>query len=373
MPGQPPRKSPRAASSGSPSPNGSPGSSPSSSPGGPPGGSPRRPARPAGSRSARPSRSSDLLARSDLPRAAKGAIAASQALGGAALVALVVGVVAAFLGWALLAWTAVIVLLAWCLSWGVFAGVAAGKWALLGAVVAGAQAAWAVAAGLSRPGEAGGLVMLGVPLLGLAVGLVGGVAVRASWDRRQADRERRLAALPDWARDELGPVADRLDPHFTRHPGPAVVGSHSDPAVRLLAAVCRPLPGSTVLAGEPAIAVNGSRVAVVAWGPRMDRADQAPPLPPLPEGATARVFVLREGTELAPSLDDGPAPASSAAPGTTAGHAGAIEIIATEPQELAAHLGAGTPPDGDACHGIAADLHARVLDALDGYPGSGER
>ena len=52
---------------------------------------------------------------------------------------------------------------------------------------------------------------------------------------------------------------------------------------------------------------------------------------------------------------------------------GATEIIATEPQELAAHLGAGTPPDGDACHGIAAHLHARVLAALDGYPGSGER
>ena len=39
---------------------------------------------------------------------------------------------------------------------------------------------------------------------------------------------------------------------------------------------------------------------------------------------------------------------------------GATEIIATEPQELAAHLGAGTPPDGDACHGIAADRHYQL-------------
>ena len=298
--------------------------------------------------------SAGLLSRSDLPRAAKGAIAASQALGPAALIALVIGVAAAFLGWPLVAWTAVIVLLAWAVSWGVFAGVAAGKWALLGALAAAAQGAWAVTAGVSGEQAAGGLVMLGVPLLGLAAGLVGGVAVRASWDRRQAERERRLAALPDWARDELGPVARRLDPGFRRAAGPAVVGSHSDPAVRLLAAVCRPLPGSTVLAGEPAIAVNGSRVAVVAWGPRLARADAAPPLPQLPDGATARVFVLREGTEL------------------EAG-SGATEIIATEPQELAAHLGAGTPPDGDACHGIAAHLHARVLAALDGYSGSGER
>src|SRR5699024_10372698 len=53
--------------------------------------------------------SSTLLARSDLPRAAKGAIAASQALARPALVALVVGVIAAFLSWPLVAWTAVIV------------------------------------------------------------------------------------------------------------------------------------------------------------------------------------------------------------------------------------------------------------------------
>lgn len=322
---------------------------------------------------ARGSITSTLLARSDLPRAAKGAIAASQALARPALVALVVGVIAAFLGWPLVAWTAVIVLLAWGVSWGVFAGVAAGKWALLGALAVGVPGAWAMWSGLSGPGAAGASVMLGLLLVGLAAGLVGGVAVRASWDRRQADRERRLAALPDWARDELGRVADRLDPSFRRTPGPAVVGAHSDPAVRLLAAVCRPLPGATVLAGEPAIAVNGSRVAVVAWGPRLDRADEAPPLPPLPAGATARVFVLREGTELADELgplDDGPAPA---APGAVDDSGAVVEIVATEPQELAAHLGAGTPPDGDALHGIAADLHARVLAALDGYPGSGER
>lgn len=323
---------------------------------------PTRPSRPSGRSTSRRiargsfggSASAGLLARSDLPRAAKGAIAASQALGPAALIALVVGVAAAILGWPLVAWTAVIVLLAWAVSWGVFAGVAAGKWALLGALAAGVPGAWVMWSGLSGPGAAGASVMLGLLLIGLAAGLVGGVAVRASWDRRQADLERRLAGLPDWARDELGPVADRLAPSFRRAPGPAVVGAHSDPAVRLLAAVCRPLPGATVLAGEPAIAVNGSRVAVVAWGPRLDRADEAPPLPPLPAGATARVFVLREGTEL------------------EAG-SGATEIIATEPQELAAHLGAGTPPDGDACHGIAADLHARVLAALDGYPGWGER
>ncbi|MFC3848681.1 hypothetical protein ACFORJ_00660 [Corynebacterium hansenii] len=326
------------------------------------------------------------MVRSDLPRAAKGAIAASQALGGAALIALVLGVVAVVVGWPLLAWTAMLVVLAWCLSWGVFAGVASGAWALAAAAAVGVPAVWAIVSGLSAPGPAGLPVLVGVPLAGLAAGLVGGAAVRVSWDRRQAERERRLAALPDWARDELGAAADDLDPEFRRDPGPAVVGSHSDPAVRLLAAVCRPLPGATVLAGEPAVAVNGSRVAVVAWGPRLDRADQAPPLPRLPEGATARVFVLREGTELgdgtelggATELGDGPAPAPSAAPGETGrtgegGTAGAVEIIATEPQELAAHLGAGTPPDGDARHGIAADLHARVLRALDGYPGSGER
>ncbi|MFD5867447.1 hypothetical protein ACFWGD_02375 [Corynebacterium sp. NPDC060344] len=310
-------------------------------------------------------RSAALLARSDLPRAAKGAIAAAQALGPAALVALVAGIVAVFLGWPLVAWTAVIVMLAWCVCWGVFAGVAAGKWALLAAIASAAPGAWALAAGLTGTTAPGLPAMIGALLLGLAAGLVGGVAVRASWDRRQADRDRRLAALPDWARDELGDAADRLDPDFRRDPGPAIASNHSDPAVRLLAAVCRPLPGSTILAGEPAVAVNGSRVAVVAWGPRLDRADAAPPLPPLPEGATARVFVLREGTELE-SLDDDPAREFG---GDTEG----IDIIATEPQELAAHLGAGTPPDGDACHGIAADLHARVLDALDGYPGSGER
>ncbi|OFU52124.1 hypothetical protein [Corynebacterium sp. HMSC11E11] len=317
--------------------------------------------------------SADLLARSDLPRAAKAAIAVSRALGRVALVALVVAVVAVAMGWAPVAWAAVIVLLAWCVSWGIFAGVAAGKWALIGAVAAAAQGTWAVAAGSSAQGEVGALVMIGVPVLGLAVGMVGGAAVRGSWDRRQTERERRLAALPDWARDELGAAADGLDPNATRPPGPAVIGSHSDPAVRLLAAVCRPLPGSTVLAGEPAIAVNGSRVAVVAWGPRLDRAVQAPPLPPLPAGVGARVFVVREGTELASSLDDAPASTPSAAPAGSAVLSGATEIVATEPQELAAHLGAGTPPDGDACHGIAADLHARVLDALDGYSGVGER
>lgn len=319
------------------------------------------------------SSSADLLARSDLPRAAKAAIAVSRALGRVALVALVVAVVAVAMGWAPVAWAAVIVLLAWCVSWGIFAGVAAGKWALVGAAAAAAQGTWAVAAGSSAQGGAGALVMIGVPVLGLAVGMVGGAAVRGSWDRRQAERERRLAALPDWARDELGAAADGLDPNATRPPGPAVIGSHSDPAVRLLAAVCRPLPGSTVLAGEPAIAVNGSRVAVVAWGPRLDRAVQAPPLPPLPPGVGARVFVVREGTELASSLDDAPPSTASTAPGGSAVLAGATEIVATEPQELAAHLGAGTPPDGDACHGIAADLHARVLDALDGYCGVGER
>ena len=93
------------------------------------------------------SSSADLLARSDLPRAAKAAIAVSRALGRVALVALVVAVVAVAMGWAPVAWAAVIVLLAWCVSWGIFAGVAAGKWALIGAVAAVAQGTWAVAAG----------------------------------------------------------------------------------------------------------------------------------------------------------------------------------------------------------------------------------
>ncbi|WP_295625022.1 hypothetical protein [uncultured Corynebacterium sp.] len=312
---------------------------------------PDRRSRRAGAANGARSSTTALLARSDAPRSVVVAAAVAREFATVAVVAVVVAVVAVLMGWAPVAWAGVVVAAAWVACCGVVAAVTMGPWSLAAAAAVGALGAWA-----STRDSGAVALLVGLPLLALAVGMVAGVVARLAWDRRQANRDRRLAALPDWERDELGVVADGLDPAFRRSPAPDVVGSRSDPAVRLARAVCRPLPGATVLAGEPTIAVNGSRVAVVARGERMDRMADAPPLPPLPAGVTARVFVLREGTELGSLGPDGP-----------------IELVATEPHDLAAHLAAGTPPDGDALHGVAADLHARVLAALDDYPGESER
>lgn len=305
-----------------------------------------------------------LLSRSDLPPAAKVAVAATSSLLPVVVVAVIVAVAASWLGWPMLEWAAIAVALAWFVCAGVAGGVTTGARGAAGGLAAGVSGAWALAAGVR---------LLGLSLLFIGGGLLVGAAIRWFWDRRQRDRERRLAALPDWSRDELGDVAAHLDPSYGRKPGPPVVGEYADSAVRLLAAVCRPLHGSTVLAGRPAVAVNGSRVAVLV--PAAAAGGDLPPLPRLPRGATARVFVLREGTE----LDDR---AIAEIPGAGAEVTGEEELsdepavtylVASEPHELAAHLAAGTPPDGDATTGIAADLHSRVLRALGGYAGRGER
>lgn len=334
---------------------------------------------------------SSLLARSDLPGAAKFAVAGATTLAIPAIIAVVVALVGAWLEWPLLQWTAIAVLLAWFLCASVAGGVIAGPRSFVGAFAAGVVGVWAWLSGAP---------FFGGSLLVIAAGLAVGAFVRWQWDRTQERREARLAALPNWERDELGDVADRLDPEFGRKPGPPIIGDYAGPAVRLLAAVCRPLHGSTVLAGSPAVAVNGSRVAVLLTGVELADAGSVPPLPRLPAGARARVFVLREGTELdaavlsdaatsgapEPSGDREPsgAPEPSDDPATRGdraelpalrgtGRGGVTEVVASEPQELAAYLGAGTPPDGDATDGIAADLHSRVLRALDGYAGQGER
>lgn len=305
---------------------------------------------------------SALLARSDLPGAAKFALAGATALAIPAVIAVVIALVGLWLEWPLLQWVAVAVLFAWFSCTAVAGGVVTGARSWVGVVAAAVAGGWAWLSGAP---------FFGASLLVIAGGLVVGAFIRWRWDRGQERREARLAALPDWARDELGDVGKHLDPQFGRKPGPPVVGDFEGPAVRLLAAVCRPLHGSTVLAGGPAVAVNGSRVAVLLTGGELADADSVPPLPRLPAGARARVFVLREGTELS---DGGPHgdPASRAA-SPVMGEGGVTEVVASEPQELAAFLGGGTPPDGDATDGIAADLHSRVLRALDDYPGQGER
>lgn len=212
-----------------------------------------------------------------------------------------------------LLYAAAVLATAWIAGVGVVTAVALGWWvAVIGIVVLGAGV-WI--------GSIIGLVMSG-----LGVGLVAGGVGKLLLERTARIREKRIEALPDWNRDELGAAAEHLSADFTRTQGSRIIGSRQDSVVDQLDAVCRPLPGATVLAQEPAIAVYGSRVAVVGDGE----------LPPLPRGVTVQTFTFDP-----------------------------VEVQATA-HDLAVHLSAGAPANGDALSGKAAHLHHLTLEALSG-------
>lgn len=212
-----------------------------------------------------------------------------------------------------LIWAAATIAAAWLVGVGVLTAVALGAWVgVFGIMVAG-LAVWV-----------GGPTAL--VLAGLGVGLVAGAVVKLLLVRSAREREARIDALPEWNRDELGEVADLLSEDFERAGMSAVIGSRRDPAVELLEAVCRPLDGATVLAQDPAIAVYGSRVAVIGEGD----------LPELPRGAKVRRF--------------DPDPIE-------------VQLLA---HDLALHLSGGAPANGDAWRGRPAHLHHLTLQALSG-------
>ncbi|MEJ5919432.1 MULTISPECIES: hypothetical protein [unclassified Corynebacterium] len=206
-------------------------------------------------------------------------------------------------------------------------------------------------------------------MLAGALALASGMIYRMLWQRKLQLRDDRINALPNWERDELGErLAAQLDASFTRRPQPAFdVTGEVDPSevrgaeARLLLALCRPLPGATVIerlpyrddevsisagdgGGYASVALYGSRVAVVhtQWpaGVVVDKQE-------LPAGVTVREFLLRSGDE----LDDAPEDAPTI-------------VTPTEPHELAMFVAGGAPANGDALHGKAADLHDRVLSRL---------
>lgn len=195
-----------------------------------------------------------------------------------------------------------------------------------------------------------------VSALSIAVGLAGGMIARLLLEHRSRVQRDRLAALPLWERDELGETAATLRPAYRRNVDPTDV-SLPHVTAKIVAAVCRPLPGSTVIVStnelRPVIAVYGSRVAVVygpgagSVTPRESSVSEAPEniiAQSLPEGAKYRVFEVDGGLD---------------APST-----GRIAVSVTEPHELAAFLGGGAPANGDAIVGRAAHIHQRVLVSL---------
>lgn len=271
-------------------------------------------------------------------------------------------------GWPTLA--AAVPLVCFAAGLGLVTVLAAGAgWALAGVA--------AVAAGIAL---ATVLPLAAAVLAGLGAGMIAGGAVRHRWRRRDAAREARLAALPDWTRDELGAAAADLDPGYRRDPAAApAAAAAADPATALLAAVCRPLPGAEARAeapgsrGRAAVAVHGSRVAVLLRpepvGPAPAAAEGAagegPAGPPplcldwldrLPRGARVALFLLDEGGAAAPR------PAELAGPAARA--PAPVPVTAAAAQPLAAHLLAGAPAGSDALHGRAADLHDRIRAAL---------
>ncbi|MBV7295051.1 hypothetical protein KRX51_03850 [Corynebacterium sp. TAE3-ERU12] len=186
-----------------------------------------------------------------------------------------------------------------------------------------------------------------IPILlvgGAAAGAVAGAIARVQYNAAERRRQHRLAALPNWAADELGDARRELDPTYIRQGDQLVIGSHSDAAVTCLSAICRALPGATVVAGVPAIAVHGSRVAVLVC-PGTD----PQPVPQLPDGAHIKVFLLDTGVVELPATD-------------------ATVVTPEGCQPLVAHLIAGAPPNGDALHGLAAHLHDRITWALTQNP-----
>lgn len=212
-----------------------------------------------------------------------------------------------------LVYAAAVLATAWIAGVGVVTAVALGAWAaIVGIVVLGAGI-WIGS-------------ILGLVIVGLGGGLVAGGVGKLLLERTARIREKRIDALPDWNRDELGEAAEHLSADFTRTQVSRVIGSREDSVVDLLDAVCRPLPGATVLAQEPAVAIYGSRVAVVGEAE----------LPPLPRGVTVQEFTFDP-----------------------------LEVHSTA-HDLAVHLSAGAPANGDALSGKAAHLHHLTLQALSG-------
>ncbi|WP_448851209.1 hypothetical protein [Corynebacterium sp. 335C] len=296
---------------------------------------------------------SRLLRRSDLSGPVAAAVAATLALTWTLPFAAAVVLLAP---WAPVRWAAGGLVALWLAGAGMISAVVLGAWsALLGVVLA--------CGGIALLGQGAGPALAGGVLLALGAGVVAGGAVRFRMDRRERARRERLAALPDWERDELGGAAALYDPAARREAGaPAFAPEGSGPAAGMLAAVCRPLPGAEVLPGArlpwlvdvpgAAVAVHGTRAALLLPpGPA-----EVPPVPELPAGASLAVFVL----------DDGTSPVDPAA-GVSAPGAGRVRPVTPhDPGELAAFLLDGAPADGDALHGVAADVHVRLRRALAG-------
>ncbi|MFW2211318.1 hypothetical protein ACN4EI_08615 [Corynebacterium amycolatum] len=206
----------------------------------------------------------------------------------------------------------------------------------------------------------------------IAVGLGGGMIARLLLERKNRDQQARIDALPMWERDELGDVAETLRPAYRRDIDATPVQLPHATA-KIVAAVCKPLAGSTVIVStnelRPVIAVYGSRVAVV-YGPGAgvveeesgngevtDNAGEERALgssasetpeeiiaQTLPEGAKTLVFEVADGLKR---------PAE-----------GRIGVTSAEPHELALFLGGGAPANGDAINGRAAHIHHKILVSL---------
>lgn len=294
-----------------------------------------------------------LLRGSDLPRpvaaTAAGTVALTWVLPFAVVLALLLPA-------APVRWAAGAVVALWLAGAGMVSALVLGTWSALAGVIL-------ACGGIALLGQGTGPALVGGVLLALGLGAVAGGAVRYRMDRREEDRRRRLDALPDWARDELGADASRYDPATRREaPAPAVAPEGSGPAAGMLAAVCRPLPGAEILPGArlpwldgvpgAAVAVHGTRAALLLpAGPA-----ELPTPPRVPAGATLAAFVL----------DDGAGVADPVSAVEARGWGRVTSVTPHDPGELAAFLLDGAPADGDALTGVAADVHLRLRAALSG-------
>lgn len=293
-----------------------------------------------------------LLRNSDLP----GPVAAAVSVTVALVWVVPFAGVALFLPWAPVRIIGLVVVAIALAGAGLVTALVAGVWLGLAGVAL-------VAGGIALAGQPAPLPMVAVILAALGAGSIAGAAARHSWDRASRARQRRLDHLPDWARDELGDTAAGYDPATVRDDTALHPPAGSGACAGLLDAVCRPLPGADVpdpahlrflhAAPGAAAAIHGTRLAVLVVPAGDESVIPAPP--PLPAGARVGLFVLDDASAVQDPralIDAHPAWGPMTA------------VTPADPADLAAFLLGGAPADGDARHGIAADVHARIRAAL---------